>query len=137
MHLMSNLGGGLVARVGVYESWQLPLTLLMLLVAALITKYPIGLFAKFEDLIAKIADRPYLSAALIVGFAACARLALSPLLGIPQLIIDDEISLTLQAKTYFAGRLTNHVNLLPDFESVYVLLSPTRAYPVDADTHQG
>jgi hypothetical protein len=132
MHLLSSLSGAFVVRVGIYEAWQLPLTLLMLLAAALITKYPIGLFASFENLVRRSADRPYLSAALIGGAAACARLALSPLLGIPQPIVPDEMSLLLQAKTYFGGRLANHVNLLPDFESVYVLLSPTYAsmYPV-------
>src|SRR5271170_194276 len=132
MHSLSNLGGEFVARVGIYEAWQLPLTLFMLLTAALITKYPIGLFAKFEDLIGKIADRHYLSAALIAGVAACARLSLSPFIGTPQPTIPDEFSLMLQAKTYLTGHLANHVNLLPDFESVYVLLSPTYAsmYPV-------
>jgi hypothetical protein len=132
MHLLSNLGGDFVARVGIYEAWQLPLTLLMLLSAVLIAKYPIGLFAKFENFAGKIADRPYLSAALIAGAATGARLALSPFLGIPQPIVADEASLMLQAKTYFGGHLANHVNLLPDFESVYVLLSPTYAsmYPV-------
>src|SRR5271168_1188089 len=100
MHSLSNIGGEFVGRVGIYEAWQLPLTLLMLLTAALITKYPIGLFAKFETLVGRIADRPYLSAALIAGAAACARLALSPFLGTPQPIVQDEFSLMLQAKTY-------------------------------------
>ena len=38
----------------------------------------------------------------------------------------------LQAKTYLGGHLANDVKLLPDFESVYVILSPTYAsmYPV-------
>ena len=73
--------------------------------AVLITKYPIRLFAKFENLVGRIADRPYLSAALIAGVATCARLALSPFLGTPQPIVADELSLTLQAKTYLAGHL--------------------------------
>src|SRR5271154_5436954 len=132
MHLLSNLGGDFVARVGIYEAWQLPLTLLMLLSAVLIAKYPIGLFARCENIAAKIADRPYLTAALIAGAATGARLALSPFLGTPQPIVADEASLILQAKTYLGGHLTNRVHLLPDFESVYVLLSPTYAsmYPV-------
>ena len=132
MVLLSNTGLALVTRVGIYEAWQLPLTLLALLIAALITKYPIGLFAKFEYFVSIIAGRPYLSAALIAGLAACARLALSPFLGTPQPIIADEMSLMLQAQTYFDGRLANHVSLSPDFESVFVLLSPTYAsmYPV-------
>ena len=132
MHLLPNLGGAFVERVGLYEAWQLPLTLLMLLAAAIITKNEIGLFVKIEDLIRKIEDRPYLSAALLAGVAACLRLSLSPFIGTPQPIVPDEPSLMLQAQTYFSGRLANHVNLLPDFESVYVLLSPTYSsqYPV-------
>ncbi len=132
MHLLANIGDDFISRVGIYEAWQLPLTLLMLLTAVLITKYPIRLFAKFENLVGKIADRPYLSAALIAGVATCARLALSPFLGTPQPIVADEVSLTLQAKTYLAGHLASHVNLLPDFGSIYVIVSPTYAsmYPV-------
>jgi hypothetical protein len=132
MRLLSILGGEFVAKVGIYEAWQLPLTVLMILTAVLITKYPIGLFTRFENLVSRIADRPYLSAALIAGAATCARLALSPFLGTPEPIAADEASLMLQAKTYLAGHLANHVTLLPDFESVYVLLSPTYAsmYPV-------
>jgi hypothetical protein len=132
MHLWSNLGSGFVARVGIYEAWQLPLTLLMILTAGLITKYQIALLARFENLIGKIADRPYLSAVLIAGVVICARLTLSPFLGTPQPIVADEISLMLQAKTYLSGHLANHLKLLPDFESVYIILSPAYAsmYPV-------
>ena len=104
----------------------------MLLTAVLITKYPIAPFPRFEELVSEIADRPYLSAAAVAGAALCARLALSPFLETPQPIVADEISLMLQAKTYLGGHLANHVKLLPDFESVYVILSPTYAsmYPV-------
>ena len=132
MHLLSTLGSDFVVRVGIYEAWQLPLTLVALLTAVFITKRPIGLFTGFEEFVSKIADRPYLSAVLIASAATCARLALSPFLGTPQPIVADEVSLMLQAKTYLSGHLTNHTKLLPDFESLYVILSPTYAsmYPV-------
>ena len=132
MLLLSNVGGELVARVGIYEAWQLPLTLLALLIAALITKYPIGIFAGFENLVSRIAGRPYLSAASIAAAATCARLALSPFLGIPEPIVPDEISLVFQAKTYVTGHFANHVNLLPNFQPVFVNITPTYAsmYPV-------
>jgi hypothetical protein len=132
MHLLSNVGSEVVARVGIYEAWQLPLTLLALLIAALITKYPIGIFAEFENFVSRIARRPYLSAALIAVAAASARLALSPFLGTPQPNIPDEVSLIFQAKTYLTGHLANYVNLLPNFASLFVILSPTYAsmYPV-------
>lgn len=132
MHLLSNLGGDFVARVGIYEAWQLPLTLLMLLTAILITKYPIALFARFEEVVGKIADRPYLSVAVVAGVATCARLALCPFLGTPQPVLADEVSFLLQAKTYLGGHLASHVKLLPDFESIDVIFSPTYAsmYPV-------
>ena len=104
----------------------------MLLTAALVTKHPFELFDRFENFVSTISARPYLSAVLIVGAATCARLALSPLLGTPQPFVADEISLMLQARTYLGGHLANHVRLLPDFESAFVLLSPTYAsmYPV-------
>jgi hypothetical protein len=132
MHLLSNLGGDFVARIGIYEAWQLPLTLLMLLTAALITKYPVALFSRFERLVGKIADRPYLSAAVVAGVALCARLALSPFLGTPQPILSDEVSFLLQAKTYLGGHFASQVKLLPDFEQTDAILSPTYAsmYPV-------
>ena len=85
------LGGVLVAKVGIYEAWQLPLTLLALPTAALITKYPIGVFAEFEYLVTRISNRPYLSAALIAAGATCARLALSPFLGVPEPVVPDEV----------------------------------------------
>jgi hypothetical protein len=132
VHLLWYIPAQIVTRVGLYEAWQLPLTLLALLTAALITKYPIGLFAKFETLVGRIADRPYLSATLIAAVATCARLALSPFLGTPEPIVPDEVSLIFQAETYLTGHLANHVNLLPNFASLFVILSPTYAsmYPV-------
>src|SRR5579863_5183501 len=132
MPLLSSLFGGFVARVGIYEAWQLPLTLVMIVIAVLITKHPVSLFPRFEDFVTQIAGRTYLSAALITIAATCARLALLPFLGTPQPIVADEVSLMLQAKTYLGGHLVNDVKLLPDFESVYVILSPTYAsmYPV-------
>jgi hypothetical protein len=131
MHLLSNFVSFFIGRAS-YEASQLPLTLLILLIAALITKYPVRLFATFEDLVRKLSDRPYLSAALIAVIAVCARLSVSPFVGTPQPVVPDEPSLMLQAKTYLAGRMANQVDLLPDFESVYVILSPTYAsmYPV-------
>src|ERR1700758_4794942 len=113
MQLLSQLSHFFVQRYGLYEALQLPMTVIMLIVAILITKYPIELFVKLEDLVGKIAKRPYLSAALLAGVAILARAALCPFLGIPQPIIADEFSLILQAKTYLAGRLANHVTLLP------------------------
>ena len=127
MQLLSQFSHGFVQRYGLYEAWQLPLTVIMLFVAAIIAKYPTDLFVKLENLVSKIAQRPYLSAALIAGVAILARAALWPLIGIPQPIIPDEFSHILQAKTYLAGRLANHVTLLPDFETLYVILSPTYA----------
>ena len=129
MHLLSHLSS--VERVG-YEAWQLPLTLLMLVTAALVTKYPIKLFANFEHLIGRTSGRPFLSAALLAGAAVCARLSLSPFIGTPEPVIPDDASLILQAQTYLSGHLANHVSLFPDFEFEYVLLSPTYAsmYPV-------
>ena len=132
MRLLSNLAGELVARVGIFEAWQLPLTLLALATAVLITKYPIRVFAGFERVISKISDRPYLSAALIAAAATGARLALSPFLGIPEPVVPDEVSLIFQAKTYVTGQFANHANLLPNFQPILVNITPTclSVYPV-------
>ena len=126
------LGSELVAKVGIYEARQLPLTLLALATAASITKYPIGVLAEFEDLVTRISNRPYLSAALIAIAATGARLALSPFLGVPEPVVPDEVSLIFQAKTYVTGHFANHVTLLPIFLPLYVNITPTYAsiYPV-------
>jgi hypothetical protein len=132
MQLALHLAQEIIRRIGLYEAVQLPLTLVMLAVAIFIAKYPIRLFDTFEDLVGKIAQRPFLSAALIAGAAIGLRAALSPFIGIPQPTVPDEFSLLLQAGTYLGGHLANHVTLLPDFESVFVIISPSYAsmYPV-------
>ena len=60
MHLLSNLGSDFVARVGIYEAFQLPLTLVMILCGLFLARHPIALFAKFENHISKLAHQPYL-----------------------------------------------------------------------------
>ncbi len=132
MRLLSNLGGELVARVGIFEAWQLPLTLLALVTAVSITKYPVRVFADFERVVSKLSDWPYLSTALIAAVACSSRLALSPFLGVPEAIVPDEISIIFQTKTYVTGHFANHVHLLPNFLPLYVNATPTYAsiYPV-------
>jgi hypothetical protein len=115
----------LVFRLGLYEAWQAPLTLAMIVLAILIIGCPANPFARLEALVRSMALRPYVSLALIVLLAIGGPLALRPWLGFPDPIISDEFSLLLQAKTYLLGRLANPIHLTPNFASEMTILSPT------------
>jgi hypothetical protein len=123
---MSHVYSELVARIGVFEVWQLPLTLAMAVLAVVLARYPENLLARFESLIEAITRRPYLSLTLIVAIAIGGPLALRPFVGFPDPIVADEYSSMLQAKTYLLGRLANPA-LTPNFTAEWVVLAPTYA----------
>jgi hypothetical protein len=128
---MSHIYSGLVLRIGLFEIWQLPLTLAMVVLAIVVARYPENPLARFEAFIGAIASRPYLSLTLIVLIAIGGPLALRPFVGFPDAFIADEYSLMLQAKTYLSGRMANPA-LPANFAQDWVILSPTHAsqYPV-------
>ena len=124
MHLLSNVGSEVVARVGIYEAWQLPLTLLALLIAALITKYPIGIFAEFENLVSRNCPP-----ALPQRSADCRRRGQrSP--GAFAVSRNSSAKYSRRSESHLSGQDVSH--LLPNFASLFVILSPTYAsmYPV-------
>ena len=118
--------------LGVYEIWQLPFTLAMMVLAAAITARPVKAFEKVEAFLARIGERPILSILVICALVIVPRLALWPLIGAQDPVIGDEYSLILQAKTFLSGRLAVPASLPPNFEALYVLLAPTYSsiYPV-------
>jgi hypothetical protein len=123
---MSNLLTLLASRFGVYELATAPLTVLMIALAVWSTFRPMRFLSDLEAALARIARNPTLSVTLILVFAIGGPLALRPLIGIPDPVIPDEFVLMMQAKTYLRGQFANAA-LTPNFETPWVLLSPTYA----------
>ncbi|WP_294533956.1 hypothetical protein [uncultured Rhodoblastus sp.] len=129
---MKKVFEAVIERFGIYEVWQIALTLAMVLLALVIAKRPVKLFSTVEVWFKSIGDRPFVAILVIVAVEIGLRVALLPLVGIQDPIASDEFSLMLQAKTYLTGHLTNKPSLPPNFTSLSVLLEPTYSsiYPV-------
>lgn len=129
---MEHLVGGAIKELGAYEAWQLPLTLAMTLLAVVIVSRPFKLAKTLERWFVRIGERPFLAIMIILAIAIGAPVALSPFIGTQDPVTPDEFSLILQAKTFLAGHLANPISPTPNFETPYVLLTPTYSsiYPV-------
>ncbi len=83
-------------------------------------------FARREPALARLASRPWLSAALVAALAVVPRLLLLPVDPVPVASIHDEFSMLLEADTLLHGRLANPaLPLWQHFETLFVISQPT------------
>ncbi len=122
----------LINIIGLFEYFQIPLVLVAAILAFRLPDAGAWLFAGLERRLDAIASRPAQALMLLAGLAIGARALALPLTGLPAPMVADETSAMLQAETYARGAWANPGTLTPDFEAVFVNLSPTYAsmYPV-------
>jgi len=102
------------------------LTLIAMAVAIAWPRLGFSWFACIENRFVRLARKRVLAIASVGCSAILLRLALLPLLPIPEPMIPDEFSYLLAASTFATGRLTNPTPAMwKHFESIQISMQPT------------